>query len=283
MSLRSVKRRVPVILAALTALAVSAPSFAGIHYQAVTKLEGGGRRNNPGDTQVEGWVSGGKARIEFKESGNPTVKSGMYMITKDGGKTLYLVNPEDKTYALWDVNAMLGALGGIMNGIGPMLKIEFSDPKVEQVSEGDGGSLLGMPTRHYKFRTSYSTKVKIFGMGRSSDTVTDQDVWATTKLTDPGLGVWLRRDPPRTGNQNFDKLIAEQMEKRRVSGFPLKLVSTTTSTQNGKENVTHQSMEVTTLETKSIADSQFEIPSGYKETQMAPMPSMEDGKREREQ
>jgi hypothetical protein len=279
MSLRNVKRRVPVILAALTALAVTVPSFAGVHYKAVSKLEGGGRRNNPGDTQVEGWVSGQKARVEFKESGNPTVKSGMYMITKDGGKTLYLVNPEEKTYTLWDVNAMLGALGGIMNGIGPILKIEFSDPKVEQVSEEDGGSLLGIPTRHYKFRTSYATKVKILGMGRSSETVTDQDVWATTKLTDPGLGVWLRHDPPRTGNENFDKLIATETEKRRVHGFPLKLVSTTTSTRNGKENVTHQSMEVTTLETKSIADSQFEIPSGYKETQMAPT---DEGKRERE-
>ena len=277
------KRTVPVmltVLAVLAGLVIAVPSFAGVHYQAVSKLEGGARRNNPGDTQVEGWVSGNKARVEFKESGgNPMVKSGMYMITKDGGKTLYLVNPEDMTYVLWDVNGMLGALGGVMNGLGPMLKIEFSDPKVEQVSEEDGGSLLGMPTRHYKFRTSYTTKVKILGMGRSSDTVTDQDIWATTKLTDPGLGVWLRHDPPRTGNESFDKLIAAESEKRKVSGFPLKLVSTTTSTQKDKQNVTHQSMEVKTLETKSIADSQFEIPSGYKETQMAPM---EDGKRERQ-
>jgi hypothetical protein len=280
MRLTKMKRAIPVILATLTALAVAVPSFAGIHYKAVSKLEGGARRNNPGDTAVEGWVSGSKARIEFKESGNPMTKAGMYMITKDGGKTLYLVNPEDKTYVLWDVNAMLGALDGVMNGIGPMLKFEFSDPKVEKVSEEEGGSLLGLPTRHYKFRTSYTLKMKILGMGRSSDTVTDQEIWATTKLTDPGLGVWLRHDPPRTGNENFDQLIGAETEKRKVSGFPLKLVSTTTSTQKGKENVTHQSMEVTSLETKSIADSQFEIPAGYKETQMAPM---EEGKREREQ
>jgi hypothetical protein len=169
-----------------------------------------------------------------------------------------------------------------MNGLGPMLKIEFSDPKVEKISEEEGGSLLGLPTKHYKFRTSYTLKMKIFGMGRASDTVTDQEIWATTKLTDPGLGVWLRHDPPRTGNENFDKLIAAETEKRKVSGFPLKLVSTTTSTQKDKTNVTHQSMEVTALETKSISDSQFEIPSGYKETQMAPMAPGDEGKRERE-
>jgi len=283
--MRKTKRAIPVILAALATLAVAVPSFAGVHYQATSTMEGaagrgGSRNNNPGDAKVEGWVSGDKARVEFKESGNPMAKSGTYIITKDGGKTLYLVNPEDKTYAQWDLNAMLGALGGIMNGIGPILKFEFSDPKVEKVSEGDGGTLLGLPTRHYKFRTSYTMKMKVFGMGRSSETVTDQEVWATTKLTDPGLRVWLRHDPPRTGNEQFDKLIAAQSENQRLSGFPLKTVTTTTSTQKDKQNVTHVTMEVTSLESKSIPNSEFEIPSGYKETQMLQQP--EEGKHERE-
>jgi hypothetical protein len=263
-------------VAALTVLAmvaVALPARAGIHYQAVTTQDSSAARGRtPGDMKVEGWVSGDKARVEFKESGNPMTKAGSYMITKDGGKTLYLVSPEDKTYAKWDLNAMLGVVGGIMNGMGPILKFEFSDPKVEKLSEEDGGAILGVPTRHYKFRTSYSMKMRVLGFGNSADTVTDQDVWATTKLQDPGLGVWLRQDPPRTGNEQFDKLITAQVEKQRVSGFPLKMVSTTTSTQKkGKQSVTHHTMEVTQLETnKSISAAQFEIPAGYKETQMAP-------------
>jgi hypothetical protein len=279
--MRTTRKAIPAFLAALLVTAAAVPAFAGVHYQATSAMEGGSGRGgrNPGDAKVEGWVSGEKARVEFKESGNPMAKSGTYILTKDGGKTLYLVNPEDKTYALWDLNGLLGALGGIMNGIGPILKIEFSDPKVEKVSEGDGGALLGLPTRHYKFRTSYTMKMKIFGMGKASETVTDQEVWATTKLTDPGLRVWLRHDPPKTGNEQFDKLIAAQSENQHLSGFPLKTVSTTTSTQNGKQNVTHVTMEVTSLETKPISDSQFEIPSGYKETQMLPT---EEKKRERE-
>jgi hypothetical protein len=248
------------------------PSFAGIHYQAVSTQEGGaGRSNQAGDMKVEGWVSGDKARVEFKESGNPMAKSGTYLITKDGGQTLYLVNPEDKTYAAWDLNGMLGVLGGVMNGMGPFLKFEFSDPKVEQVSEEDGGTIVGLPTRHYKFRTSYSMKMRVLGMGNSADTVTEQDIWATTKLTDRGLGVWLRHDPPKTGNEQFDKLITAEAEKKRLSGFPLKTVTVTTTTQKkGKQTVTHRTLEVTLLETKPIPDSNFEIPAGYKETQMLP-------------
>src|SRR5262249_39082986 len=96
-------------------------------------------------------------------------------------------------------------------------------------------------------------------------------------LRDPALGVWLRHDPPRTGNEQFDKLIAGETEKQRVSGFPLKTVGTTTTTQKrGKPSVTHHTLEVTLLETKSIPDSTFEIPAGYKEPRMVP-PAREKG------
>jgi len=265
----AIPRFLTVLAPVALALVAVAPAWAGIHYQAATSQEGAGRNN--ADMKVESWVSGDKARIEFHESANPMAKSGTYLITKDGGKTLYLVNPEDKTYALWDMNAMLGVLGGVMNGMGPFLKFEFSDPKVEQLSEEDGGTVVGLPTRHYKFRTSYSMKMRVLGMGNSADTVTDEDIWATTKLQDPGLGVWLRHDPPKTGNEHFDKLIAAEAQKKRVSGFPLKTVTTTTTTQKrGKQTVTHRTLEVTLLETKSIPDSTFAIPAGYKETQMLP-------------
>src|SRR5262249_58534843 len=104
--------------------------------------------------------------------------------------------------------------------------------------------------------TSYAMKMRVIGIGNASDTVTEQDIWATTQLRDPALGVWLRHDPPRTGNEQFDKLIAAETEKQRLSGFPLKTVATTTTTQKrGKQSVTRHTMEVTLLETKPIPDA----------------------------
>src|SRR5882757_4344298 len=73
----------------------AAPAFAGIHYKSTTKSEG--PRGQGSEVQVEGWVAGEKARVEFKESSNPSpaTQKGTYLLTKDGGKTLYLVNPEE--------------------------------------------------------------------------------------------------------------------------------------------------------------------------------------------
>ncbi|MES1245453.1 MAG: DUF4412 domain-containing protein [Acidobacteriota bacterium] len=256
------------ILTLILALA-ALPAFAGVHYKSVTKTEDAQTRGS--SMEVEGWVAGDKARVEFKESGNPVARQGSWLLTKDGGKTIYLVDPEEKTYAEWNLQAMLGLVGNVMQGMGPLLKIEFSDPKVEKLLEEDGGTVAGLATRHYRYRTSYIMKMRVLGMANEASVVTEQDIWATDRLQDVALGIWLRSDPPRTGNEQFDKLIAAEAGKTR--GFPLKTVtvSTTTQKKGNKQTVTRSTMEVTQLDTSAtVPGSSFEIPAGYKETQLVP-------------
>lgn len=262
-------------LAVLVALvAAPAPAAAGIRYKAVTKTQdaSGGM-----DMVVEGQVEGGNARVDFKESRNPLARAGSYLITKDGGRTVYLVDPEEKTYAVYDLQALLGAAGSMLQSMGPLLKFEVSEPKVEKLGEEDGGAVVGLPTRHYRFRTSYSMKVKVLGMGQATNVVTEQDVWATDKVQDPGMGVWLRSSQPRTGNAQLDRLIAAETDK--IQGFPLKTVTVSTSTnKKGKETVSRVTTEVTELKTGvSVAASAFEIPAGYQETEIA-FPGQEAGR-----
>ena len=250
------------ILALLAALA-AVPSFADVHYKSVTHPQGGG------DMQVEGWASGNGARVELKESNNPILKKGAYLITKNGGQTVFLVDPEEKTYAEWDVRAMLGAAGAMLNGMGPLLKVEFTEPKVEKLLEEAGPAIAGLPTRHYRYRTSYTTKIKMLGMGNESSVVSEEDVWVTDQLKDAGLSVWLRAEPPRTGNDQLDKVIAANREK--LTGFPLKtvVVSTSTSKKNNKTVTSRTTMEVTEIDTGAkVPATSFEVPAGYEKTEM---------------
>ena len=260
------------ILLVGAAFLAATPGFAGIHYKSTTRTESQGARAQSSDIQAEGWVSGEKVKVAFLTSnGNPMAQAGTYILSKDGGKTIYLVNPQEKTYAEWSLQGMLGAVGAIMNGMGPLLKVQFADLKSTKLGEDDGGTVVGLPTRHYKYRTTYTMTGKVLGMGNTADVVSDQDIWATTRLTDAGLGVWLRAEPQRTGNAEFDKLIAS--EAGRFQGFPLKVVSTSTSTpkKGDKTTTTRSTVEVTSLDANaSIPASTFEIPAGYKEAQMAP-------------
>ena len=265
-------RQLTLSLVSAAFLLAAVPCAAGIHYKSVTRTQAEGAKVRSSDTQAEGWVSGEKAKIVFVESnGNPMAQKGTYILTKDGGKTLFLVNPEDKTYAEWSLQGMLGAVGAVMNGMGPLLKVQFSDLKMDKVADEDGGVVVGLPTRHYKFHTTYTMTVKVLGMGNTANVVSDQDVWATTKVSDVAMGVWLRAEPPRTGNAEFDKLITAQAGK--YQGFPLKVVTVSTSTpqKGNKATRSTSTIEVTQIDANaSIPASAFEIPAGYKETQMVP-------------
>jgi hypothetical protein len=276
-------RKTTITLSSLALAALlTAPAWAGVHYKAKTDTEGQGR-NGGMSVEVEGWASGENARVEFKDTESPILEAGNYMITKDAGKTMYMVDPDEKTYSKWDLQAMMGGVGGMLNSMGPMVKMEISEPKIEKLLEEDGGTLLGQPTRHYKYRTSYNMVMKIMGMGNSTKVVSEQDIWSTDKLQDLGIGAWLRSEPPTMGYEPLDKLIKAEMGKTR--GFPLKTVTVTTSTsqKRGETTTTHQTMQVTQLDTGvTVPAARFEIPAGYKETEMA-LPGMQPGEGQEEQ
>jgi len=72
--------------AALLLTLAATPAWAGIHYKSTTHMENPqARGRGMGDMQVEGWADSGKSRVELRESGNPFMKKGTYLISKDSG------------------------------------------------------------------------------------------------------------------------------------------------------------------------------------------------------
>ncbi len=244
---------------------VSLAGATGLYYEAVTRVEGK-QAQGMGDMLVKAWVSGDNAKIEFAESRNPMMGEGTYLMTHDGGGTVYLVNPNKETYAVWDMTGMMEFASGAMG----MIDMKISDPTVEKLLEEGGGSVLGYPTTHYKHRTSYTMSMSVMGMKSESKTVQEDDTWSTTALSETAMGVWLRSEPPSLGNEEFDALIKAEMGK--VEGVPLKKVSVSTRTdpKQGKSETTTTTMEVTRLEAMAVPAGTFVIPSEYEETSLFP-------------
>lgn len=237
----------------LPLLAMAGTASAGVYYEARTTVEGG-----EGSMLVHAWIEGENARIDVVESENPMMKGGTYMVSRDAGRTLYLVNPKEKTYSEWDLAAMLN-LADSMSGL---VDMEFSDPEVEQLEEGDGGTIAGYPTRYYKYRTTYDLKMKILGMKRNMASSSIEEMWVTNAFDLPAMAIWLRKGV-RSGDSGLDRVIAAEMEK--VKGFPLKtvVVSTTVGGKKKRETTTKSTMEVQTLREESVDLEKFEIPSDY--------------------
>lgn len=255
--------------AAVLLAAMALPASAGVYYEADTTTSGGDRTTT---MKVKAWVDGDRARVEFEEaSGQPFISEGAYLVTTDGGKTVYLVDPAEKTYSEWDIAAMLQTAGAMMESVGGMIDFEISDPEVEQLLAEDGGSLLGLPTRHYRYRTRYSMKMKVLGMRQSNESETVQDLWVTDQLDELALGVWLRNEPPASGNEDLDRLIAAEFEK--VQGFPLKTVAVTTTVggRKGKRrSETTTTTEVVRLERRDTSGQDYGWPDDYQRTEILP-------------
>jgi hypothetical protein len=262
------------LLAFVVVLCVS-PCLAGIAYTAVVRGDApAGAKAAAQDGTIHGWASGQNGKVEFIGNANPMMPSGSYLITRDAAKTLVLVDPTRKTYSKFDVQAMLDATGGMMQGMKSMMKMQFESPKIEKLLEENGGLVAGLPTRHYKYRTTYIVNIQYMGPHQSV-TVLEEDIWATTKTLDPAMGIWLKKQPTTTGDEQLDAMIAAEMNK--VPGFPLKRISVTTTESEGRKQTFRNEMEVTRLTVRPVPLSTFQIPATYKEQPME-MPNMQDPK-----
>jgi len=249
------------------AITVAAPmaALAGTHFTAVTTTTIEGKK--PQQYTVESWVEGPKARVVFKGSTEQAgIPKGSYIITTDGARTLYMVNPKDKTYSEWDIDAMLKSAGAALNAVGGMVKMEVENQHIKAQPPAAGPAMHGLPTTHYVFDTSYDLIVKVFGMKHGQHVVSHEELWTTTALEDPGFAAWLRKRPPKTGNKTIDDLVASAFHD--VNGMLLKqVVKSTTTDKKGHATVTENTMEVVSLENANVDDSMFTIPSGYREVQ----------------
>ena len=163
---------------------------------------------------------------------------------------------------------MLGALSA-----GGLVDFEIENPRLERLDAGAGKTVAGMSTRHARYRTTYDMRVKVLGFKRAQSVETVQDVYYSDELRDAAMGVWLRKEPPRTGT-DLDRLIDLEVEK--IQGFPLETVDTTTTTgKKGKQTTTVTRTVVSRVDRGvSFPAGTFVIPDGYTPVQMMPTEAM---------
>ena len=140
-----------------------------------------------------------------------------------------------------------------------MMNMKFTDPKVEALGEEPDGLIAGVPTVHYRFRTTYTMSMSFMMMKKNV-----QGGEGRRDLGRPQAGRRRARDlaaqdPAQDGQRGPGRLIKAEMGK--VQGFPLKRKTMTTSTdEKGKIEITTVTMEVTELQMVPVPDSTFEIP-----------------------
>ena len=261
------------LMTMVAVLACVSVAQAGVSYSATTRAKDARGREKE-VSKMRAVVDGLDARIDVASHSGP-VPNGGYLLTRDGGKTVTMVDPKKKTYMKWDIDKLAGIAGSIMQGSSGLLNMSVTNHKNEKLLDEKGATLLGVPTRHYKFRTRYSMEISIMGFGQKSDVETEQEIWAGQGLADDATALWKRITSFKTGIEAIDKLVA--METGKVKGFPLKtIVISRTTDSRGRKQTTETITEVTEMKPYSPAKKVFEIPENFTEEEME-IPGMTSG------
>lgn len=273
------------LLLVTSLLATSAPAAAGIVMKQVTRTEGEGAQAMNMTTRIS--IDTGGARIEFLDSSNPMMPAGSYMLIRPDDDGMVLVNPEKKTYTIFDIGALMQSMSAVTAQSQQAqtesgMETKTAKPIVEKLLEEDGGTLLGYRTKHFRWRTQTSMTMELpMGMSMGADTDATEDVWVADITIDPKI---LRNFERFADSLNLSEEIQELVaaEKVKQKGIPLKqvVVSTTRTTGGGMmaammkkankegEKPVKRITEVVELSEEKVPASVFAIPAGYTETEL---------------
>ena len=229
-------------LLALAALVAALPAAAGVYFSAVTTAEGAPGAV-PASTTVRCWVEGDKARVEFTASADPLLRRGRYLLTLDGGRSVYLVDPTERTFSEWSGDAAIWTSAAAA---------KLSRGAVEKIDEGDGGELLGMKTVHVRYRAATV----------SASAAVEEELWVAPELAQAALGVWMRRAAADAGDGDA----GAAADAERLGSFPVKRVAVSPAAGRGSGKATRRiTTVVTELSVEDVSPGTFTMGSGFRE------------------
>jgi hypothetical protein len=253
------KRPILRILFCLLLIPVSSPAFAGLTYHVESATSGLRESRMVGDAAVEGT----SFRMDVSRGDGLTFKDGAVILSRDGGKTLLVLDPAAKTYYQLELAQLLGGAGGLIKQLGDLVKISIQNPRSVTRDTGNGGAIEGYPTKRSVTDSSYDVVMDAMGQKMSMSFVMSTESWLTDKIGSEAAS-FLQLSGTRTGIDAVDKLIAAHAGSTK--GFPLKQITTIHVKQNGRDQATTTTTSISGIVKKPIAVSLFATPAGYSKT-----------------
>jgi hypothetical protein len=258
-------------LGVLAGACLASGAASGAYYfEATTTSEGAGLGRNGQTSSVQAWIDGASAKVVFEErDASGMFAAGSYLLTMDGGETVYLVNPEERTIAEIDLAQIFQMVGSLAEASGGLVDMEFADYTSEKLLEEPGEQILGYSTTHYRYRTGYTMRIRVLGFNRENRSENEQDFYCTDAIDASGFSVWLRPDRFRTGNESTDEMIRQQFAD--IDCVPLRTRTVTTMTgERGRDSTVTSTTEVTALREEPPPAGTFVLPDGYERVSLLP-------------
>src|SRR3954454_3602530 len=243
----ALERHMKTILYSVVIVLAALHATAGITYDFRTVTTGLQASDQQGHVSVDG----ANVRLEFQAGDGSLFQNGTVAISHNGGATLDVLDPAEKTFWELDVNSLTPA------GLADMVKM--ANEKVNVRDAGDGAAIETFPT-HDKVITARAD----MNIGNTPGMRLEltMESWTTEKVP-AAAATFLQRRLGSTGLPMIDKLIAAQSEQ--VKGFPLKQITNMKVAQGGSTMIEMTSTTtVTNVKNAPVAAAMFNVPADYK-------------------
>lgn len=253
------------MLLALAVVLVAIPAFPAIQYDFVQRTTHEGAVIPATELMGRAVLEGDRSRIEF--TGGDVYPAGTYMVTVDGSRRLFFVDPEKQWYT--EVNT-----SGISTAVAAS-NIQIANLKSNLEKMGDGQVVAGILTEHYKLTMTYDITVPFRSMPLKQSVRTVINTWTTSKFGDVARSAFA--NTVQTGNVEIDKMI--ETETKRVGGLPLRqsvqITMSVTSKGPVKSQLPLPATRTITRETwvtkvgEVVSEPMtFKVPASYRKSEM---------------
>jgi hypothetical protein len=257
------------LLTALVLLALATPAFSAIQYDFIQKSSVEGATVPNTDLTGRAVIDGDRSRIDF--IAGDVYPAGTYVVSTDGARNLYFVDPEKKWYTEFNTASIASSISAS--------QIKISNLKSEVVKLGEGEIIAGIPTERHQLTLSYDITVTINRMPLRQGVKTTVRTWTTQKFGEVGRTAFSSQ--LRTGNPEVDQIL--ELETTRVPGLPLRqIVTTITTNLSGRpvkseiqlpatRTITRE-MWVTSIREVSSTPVSFTVPVSYRRADTPEVP-----------
>ncbi len=248
-------------LSALVGILLAAASQAGVTYTATVYVHHdlGGSTDT---SKVTVWIDSGKAKAEYVETTLPGVEPGDYLLTLDGGSTVSLVKPGEKTVSPCKIEGVFGILTRQGRALQGLFSRQVEQVEAKLLEQGEGEPVAGQPTVRHKLQLSYLTRRSTPRGEIVTSTVIQQEVWTVEGLEAGPPASWPVPVPLRLPEEELQA--AWTPVAAQIKGLPVKAITVrTVTTSEGQERVVEGRFEVLELAVTEIPEAVFAVPDGF--------------------
>ncbi|HKR65311.1 MAG TPA: hypothetical protein VJZ00_16380 [Thermoanaerobaculia bacterium] len=185
---------------------VAVPAFAAIQYDFIQKHTTDDAVTPTRDLSGRATIDGARSRVDFL-SGN-VYPPGTYVISTDGSRRLFFVDPTNKWYTEINTSGFATALGAA--------EIKITNQKSEMEPRTDTAKIAGYEAKHQRLTLSFDVTVTMKGIPLRQHARVEIDAWTTDQFPEQQSAL----DAMRTGNPEIDAVL--EAESTKIHGFPLR-------------------------------------------------------------